>query len=334
VTRRTAFAPGRANLIGEHTDYNGGLALPFAIEEGVTVVAEPLEGEDVVAHALDVGEEDRFPAADPPRGAEGWRAFVRGVAGELGGVEPTDLTISATVPSGAGLSSSAALSVALALALGADASDRVALAKLCSRVENDWVGANTGLLDQLASLCGEAGHALRIDFRTLDVTPVPLALGGHRLVTADSGEQHDLAASGYNARRAECDEAARRLGVATLSEATLDAAASLPDPLARRARHVITENARVEKTVNALAHGELAAIGPLLDGSHASLRDDYEASTDAVEATVTRLKQAGALGARMMGGGFGGHVLALFPPDREPPSDARDVRPSAGARAN
>ena len=171
----TAFAPGRANLIGEHTDYNGGLALPFAIEEGVTVTAAPIDGEDLVVRADDLGEDDRFAAADPPRGAEGWRAFVHGVAAELGGVAASEVTISSTLASGAGLSSSAALTVALALALGADASDRVALAQLCSRVERDWAGANTGLLDQLASLCGEAGHALRIDFRTLDITPVPLS---------------------------------------------------------------------------------------------------------------------------------------------------------------
>jgi galactokinase len=325
-----AFAPGRANLIGEHTDYNGGLALPFAIEEGVEVRAEPIDGDEIVVRALDVGEGDRFAVADPPR-AEGWRAFVRGVVAELGDVAPAELTISATLPSGAGLSSSAALAVALALALGGDALDRTDLAKLCSRVENDWVGANTGLLDQLASLYGEEGHALRIDFRTLDVEPVPLDLAGHRLVTVDSGERHDLAASGYNERRAECDAAAERLGVASLRDATLDGAASLPAPLDRRVRHVITENSRVEKTVNALAHGHLDALGPLLDASHASLRDDYAASTDAVEATVTKLEQAGAAGARMMGGGFGGNVLALFPPGADLPRGARPLRPGPGA---
>ena len=339
MTRRTAFAPGRANLIGEHTDYNGGLALPFAIEEGVAVTATPIDGDDIVARALDLGEEDRFAAAAPPR-AEGWRAFVRGVAAELGGVGPADLEVSSTVPSGAGLSSSAALTVALALALGGVAPRRqpptvpetLALAKLCSRVENEWVGVRTGLLDQLASLFGEAGHALLVDFRTLSVDPVPLELGRHRLVVLDSGESHDLAASGYNERRAECEQAAERLGLETLSDATLDRGARLPAPLDRRARHVITENSRVTKTVNALRHGHLDAIGPLLDASHASLRDDYDASTDAVEATVERLKAAGALGARMMGGGFGGAVLALFPPDATPPAGARDVRPSAGAK--
>jgi galactokinase len=332
-----AFAPGRANLIGEHTDYNEGLSLPFAIEEGVEVTVRTI-GEncgETVARALDLGETDRFPAADPPP-AQGWRAFVRGTVAELRAaghaVPPAEITISSTVRSGAGLSSSAALTVALALALGGDALDRVALAKLCSRVENEWVGANTGLLDQLASLFGEDGHALRIDFRSLEVTPVPLDLGEHRLVTVDSGEQHDLAASGYNERRAECERAADQLGIASLRDATLAGAASLPVPLDRRVRHVITENARVEKTVNALAHSELAAIGPLLDGSHASLRDDYAASTGAVERTVAELKAHGALGARMMGGGFGGHVLALFGPGAELPADAREVRPARGAR--
>jgi galactokinase len=334
---RVAFAPGRANLIGEHTDYNGGLALPFAIEEGVEVRAEPLAGDELRAQALDLGETDHFGLADPSP-AEGWRAFVRGVVAELraAGVEvaAADLRISATVPRGAGLSSSAALEVALALALGGGALERVELAKLCSRVENDWVGARTGLLDQLASLFGEAGHALRVDFRTLAVEPVPLDLADHRLVTLDSGESRGLAASGYNERRAECEEATARLGLATLRDATLDQAATLPAPLDRRARHVITENSRVEKTVNALRHGHVEAIGPLLDASHASLRDDYDASTPAVEATVERLRAAGALGARMMGGGFGGTVLGLFAPDATLPTEVRDVRPSAGARVS
>jgi galactokinase len=261
---------------------------------------------------------------------------VRGAVAELSAagiaVPATGLTISSTVPSGAGLSSSAALTVALTLALGGGELDRVALAKLCSRVENDWVGANTGLLDQLASLFGRAGHALRIDFRSLDVEPVPLDLGDLRLVTVDSGERHDLAASGYNARRAECERAAERLGIATLRDATLEAAAGLPEPLNRRVRHVVTENARVDETVAALRAGDLGAIGPLLDASHASLRDDYDASTDAVERTVAALEAAGALGARMMGGGFGGNVLALLGAGAPLPDGAREVRPAAGAR--
>jgi galactokinase len=338
----TAFGPGRINLIGEHTDYNGGLALPFAIAEGVTVTARDAGGDEVVAIARDAGgEEDRFALADPPRdGAEGWRAFVRGIVAELQAaghtLRPARLEIGGDLPQGAGLSSSAALEVALALALLAHAGerdpDRRALARLCSKVENDWVGAQTGLLDQTASLLGRAGTALRIDFATLQVTPVPLDLGAWRLVTLDSGESHSLATGGYNERRAETAEAARRLGVATVSAASAEAAAGLPDPLDRRVRHVLEENARVDATVAALRDGDLAAVGRLLDASHASLRDLYDASTDAVERTVERLHDAGAAGARMVGGGFGGHVLALLPPGVALPDGARAVAPGPGAR--
>ncbi|MGZ6705353.1 MAG: UTP--glucose-1-phosphate uridylyltransferase [Solirubrobacteraceae bacterium] len=324
-----AFGPGRVNLIGEHTDYNGGLALPFAIEQGVTVEAMPVDGDEVVAVARDLADEDRFPAADPPR-AEGWRAFVRGVVAELAPPEPVRLEISGDLPRGSGLSSSAALAAALCLALGAGDRDRVELARLCSRVENHWVGAHTGLLDQLASLLGREGHALRIDFRTLEVAPVPLHLGDWTLVVVDSGEAHSHAASGYNRRRAECAQACRTLGVETLSDAPDDA--RLPRALGRRLRHVRTENARVQDTIAALGAGDLAVVGALLDASHASLRDDYEASTDAVERTVAALRDAGAAGARMVGGGFGGHVLALLPPGAPTPAGASVGRPAPGAR--
>ena len=165
MTSVTAFAPGRVNLVGEHTDYNGGLALPFAIAQGVTVTAEPIDGDAVEAEAVDLGERDAFPLADPPP-AEGWRAFVHGAVSELraAGVDvgPVRLRFSGEVPRGAGLSSSAALSVSLALALAGR--EVPGLAELCSRVENDWVGAQTGLLDQLAAIRGEPGSALRIDF--------------------------------------------------------------------------------------------------------------------------------------------------------------------------
>jgi galactokinase len=337
VTKVTAFGPGRVNLIGEHTDYNGGLALPFAIAEGVTVTVEAIDGVDITAVARDFDDEtDIFPFADPPRGADGWRPFVRGIVAELDITQAAHLEISGDLAQGSGLSSSAALEVALALALlGLERREipREELARLCSKVENDWVGAQTGLLDQTASLLSTDGHALRIDFSTMKTTSVPLDLGDHVLVTVDSGDHHSLsAATGYNERRAECDEAAKRLGVKTVSEATEEQARSLPDPLAKRVRHVLTENARVDKMVAALKANDLAAVGRLLTESHNSLRDDYEASTDRVEQTVKRLDDAGALGARMVGGGFGGHVLALFPPDASLPDDAHAVRPGPGAR--
>jgi len=334
-----AFGPGRVNLIGEHTDYNGGLALPFAIDLGVTVEAEPLRGGEIRAAARDLGESDAF-APVAPGGANGWRAFVRGTVAELraAGVEigGARLAIAGDLPRGSGLSSSAALETALCLALLAVADapepDRIELAKLCSRVENDWVGAETGLLDQLAALCCEPGHALRIDFATLALAAVPLELHGWRLVTLESGAEHEHAAGGYNERRAECRAACDALGVELLSAADPAAAERLPEPLDRRARHVLSENERVDAMVAALRAGDLPAAGALLDASHASLRDDYEASLPDVEAAVQALRDAGAAGARMVGGGFGGSVLALMPPGVDPPSGSVAVAPGPPAR--
>ena len=335
----TTFGPGRVNLIGEHTDYNDGLALPFAISDGVTVRATARADRRIAAVAADLDEQDEFSAGRPDS-AEGWRAFVRGAAGELveSGVELSgaSLEISGTVPRGAGLSSSAAMEVALVLALLAVSDtpepDRIELAKLCSRIENDWVGAQTGLLDQIASLCGEADRALQIDFRTLEVRPVALELGDFKLVTLDSGEQHTHAGSGYNQRRAECGEAASQLGLKSLRDATLDMLDRLEPPRSSRARHVITENERVRAAVEALERRDKDELGRLLDASHASLRDCYEISTPAVEDAVARCKDAGAIGARIMGGGFGGNVLALLPAECDPPSGAVEVRPGSGAR--
>jgi galactokinase len=356
-----AFAPGRVNLVGEHTDYNAGLCLPFAIERGVTVAADPLPGGGIEAHALDLGERDAFElggaveaggsglAADdrsergdaprPRRGSRppGWRAFLRGAVAELGragiGLRPCRLEITGDVPRGAGLSSSAALSVSLCLALcavaGAKPPGRIELARLCSRIERDWCGAETGLLDQLASLFGEPGRALRIDMRGPTIEPVPLELGDHVLATFDSGAERSVAASGYNERRAECQAACRSLGIETLRDA--ETHEGLPEPLGRRVRHVLSENERVDAAVAALAAGDLAGLGRLLDASHRSLRDDYEVSVPAVEEAVNACKEAGALGARIMGGGFGGSVLALFPPGPELPPGVERVKPGPGA---
>jgi galactokinase len=347
-----AFAPGRVNLIGEHTDYNQGLALPFAISQGITVSAEACDVERVYAYARDPGERDEFALAKP-QPASGWRAFVRGTVAELERagfpLVGARLEFGGQVPSGAGLSSSAALEVALCLALielGARAGavhggqhdggrvtelQRIEIARLCARVENDWVGAHTGLLDQLASLYGQPDAALLIDFRTLDVEPVPLLLGDWRLVVLDSHEQHQLASSGYNQRRAECAQACQLLGVDSLRDAERAEVDALPEPLRRRALHVIDENDRVHQSVIALRDGDLHAIGLLLNASHRSLRDYFEVSTPAVEATVQRLLDAGASGARLVGGGFGGSVLGLFAPGTHPPADAREVRPGRGA---
>jgi galactokinase len=334
-----AFGPGRVNLIGEHTDYNDGLCLPFAIAAGVTV--EVVDGSPglVEARAVDLDETDSF-ALDAVEPADGWRAFVRGMVAELGragfALRAGALTIRGDVPRGSGLSSSAALEVALALALlahsGAPEPDRVELARLCSRVENEWVGAQTGLLDQLAALCSREGHAVRLDMRDLAVDPVALALGGWRLATVDSGVAHTHAGSGYNDRRRECREACEALGVASLRDATAADLDRLPAPLDRRVRHVLEENDRVDEAVAALRSRDLPALGRLLDASHASLRDLYEVSVPEVDALVARLRSAGAGGARMVGGGFGGAVLALFPPGADPPAEALEVIPGPPAR--
>ena len=316
-----AFAPGRVNLIGEHTDYNDGLCLPFAIDRGVTVTAELQDGGEVLAPDL-AGDE----------------RFLRGAVAELrrAGVDlpGCKLAITSDLPQRAGLASSAALCVALTLSLCAVAEVEpprpVRLARLCSRIESEWAGQETGLLDQLASLLGEEGHAVRLDMRTLEARSVELDLHGHALATLDSGAPRSLAESGYNERREECGRAVELLGLESLRDA--DDGSGLPPPLDRRVRHVITENERVDAAVAALEAGELQALGELLNASHASLRDDYEVSVPEVERAVETCRDAGALGARIVGGGFGGSVLALFPPGASPPDGAIGVRPGPGAR--
>jgi galactokinase len=344
MRRAIAFAPGRVNLIGEHTDYNDGLGLPFAIGLGVTVTATPLPGRTVEAHALDLGERDSFDRADPGEpGAmpPGWRSFVRGAVAELAvlRVRPAAcrLEIAGSVPRDAGLSSSGALSVALCMALGAVAADPrqpsgLELARLCSRIENRWVGARTGLLDQLASIHGREGCALRIDFREPALTAVPIDLGQHRLAVLSSGADREHAASGYNQRRDECARALELLDVGSLREADTVDWEALPEPFRRRVRHVVTENGRVDAMIAALRGGDLDEAGLLLDASHRSLRDDFEVSVPAVERARERWRSAGALGARVVGGGFGGSVLALLPPGRTLPPGALQVEPSGAAR--
>ena len=319
--RIRAFAPGRVNLIGEHTDYNDGLCLPFALELGVTVTAEVREGGELSAPDLEDG--DRF--------LEGTLAELRRAGVEPPGVR---LDIDGDLPQRVGLSSSAALCIALALALYAAAGKEpprpVRLARMCSRVESEWAEQQTGLLDQLASLLGEEGRAVRLDMRTLEARTVDLDLGDHVLATLDSGASRSLAASGYNERREECRRALELLGLESLRDA--DDASGLPAPLDARLRHVISENERVEAAVAALESDELSELGPLLNASHASLRDDYEVSVPEVERAVAACMDAGALGARIMGGGFGGSVLALFPPGVALPDGAVSVRPGPGAR--
>jgi len=320
-------APGRANLIGEHTDYNQGWVLPFALDLGVTVAAAR-RGDGVLAirsRQAPGAPADLPLAALVPGAVTGWAAYPAGVAWALrqaghplpGGAS---LAVDSDLPQGAGLSSSAALECAAALALDGLHGlglPRPELATLAQQAENDFVGVPSGIMDQSASLLSRAGHALLLDCRTGVTADVPLdpAAAELALLIVDTGARHALGDGRYAQRRRECEQAAARLGVASLRDVTSPAEAGrLADPvLRRRARHVVTENGRVRQAVTLLTGGDLAGVGALLYASHASLRDDFEVSWPEADVAVDAAMAAGALGARMMGGGFGGSALALVP---------------------
>jgi galactokinase len=320
-------APGRVNLIGEHTDYNDGFVLPVAIDRLVLAAAGRRDGGRLRLWSLQAGPPaDLELAAVGPGRVEGWAAYPAGVAWALGqaGVElgGADLVIDGDVPAGAGLSSSAALECAAATALadlhGAGL-DRPTLAALARRAENEVVGVPSGAMDQMVSMLGRAGHALFLDTRTMETeqVPMPLEAAGLCLVVIDTRAGHRLVDGAYADRRAACEAAAATLGVPALRDATLDqveaATAALGDPGLRRARHVVTENARVLEAVALLRAGDLGRLGPLLAASHASLRDDYEVSSPELDTAVEAAVVAGAVGARMTGAGFGGSAIALAP---------------------
>ena len=337
-------APGRANLIGEHTDYNDGFVLPFALDRGTFAAAALHEDPVLGSRALGSGvleltsRQEGGVAAGPepvrieldglePGRVEGWAAYPAGVVWALREagypVPGARVAVDSDLPQGAGLSSSAALECAVALALTQLAGFDVArpeLAAIARRAENDFVGVPTGIMDQSAALLCQAGHALLLDCRSGEADSVPLdpALSGLALVIIDTRARHTLTESGYGARHIECEEAARALGVRTLRDVPgPDSLAGLADPvLRRRARHVITENQRVLEAAALLRRGKTAGIGRLLNESHASLRDDFEISWPEADVAVDAAVGAGALGARMMGGGFGGSVIALLPEDR------------------
>jgi len=338
-------APGRANLIGEHTDYNDGFVLPFALDKGTVAAAAPgpagwLEvcsrqaGPEVVAIRLD---------GLRPGAVTGWAAYPAGVAWALGQagypVTGARLAIDSDLPQGAGLSSSAALDCAVALALTELAGrtvPRPELAAIARRAENDFVGVPTGIMDQSAVLLCRAGHALLLDCRSGESDNVPLNPATHRLalLIIDTRARHELTDSGYGDRFAECAAAAAELGVGSLRDVPdVPGLAGLADPvLLRRARHVVTENQRVLATADLLRRGKVADVGPLLTASHESLRDDFEVSWPAADVAVTAAVEAGALGARMMGGGFGGSVIALVPAALVP-ADPGPVDPAAAVSA-
>jgi len=323
-------APGRVNLIGEHTDYNAGLCLPLVLPHR-TYVALRVRDDDIVrlisAQEPDTPWQGKLGAVGPGT-VDGWAGYAVGVAWALreagqrvGGF---DAAIDSCVPVGAGLSSSAALEAAMALALdgafglnlsGSEVGGS-ALVAACIRAENEIAGAPTGGMDQVAALRSKPGHALLLDFRSGARRDVPFdpAGAGLALIVIDTRARHSLGDGQYGERRAACARAAELLGVASLREVTdLDAAlAALPDDtLRRRVRHVVTEMARVEAAVAALDRADFAALGSLFDASHASLRDDYQVSCEELDLAVAAAREAGALGARMTGGGFGGSAIAL-----------------------
>ncbi len=342
-------SPGRVNLIGEHTDYNGGLCLPIALPHR-TYVAVSARSDGRVRMTTDIGDEVwEGPISElAPGQVSGWVAYCGGPAWALreAGFEVPgfDLAVASCVPLGAGLSSSAAVECAVGLALAqlagqrldTDDDSRARLAALCVRAENEVAGAPTGGMDQAASLRTTAGHALLLDCRDGSVEQVrfDLASDGLELLVIDTRASHSLADGQYGARRAACESAARTLGVATLREVTdLDAAlAQLDDEeVRRRVRHVVTEIARVTEFVAVAEAGDWTAAGELMDASHESLRDDYEVSCLELDVVVTAARAAGALGARMTGGGFGGSAIALVRSE-DAASIARAVREASGSR--
>lgn len=326
-----AFSPGRVNLIGDHTDYSGGLVCPMAIDLGTTVVVE--RGGDTVQL---VSSAETLPAVvpvgitDPGSSQPRWSRYVAGVVAEMRPAVGASGTVTTTLPVGAGLSSSAALELAVALALGGYATDPVGLARLCQRAEQVASGVPCGIMDQLVCATGVAGHALMIDCTTLERTPVALP-ADLDVVVIHSGESRALAGTGYGARRAEVEAAGALLGRPLRDAPDV---AGLRDPvLRRRARHVITENQRVIEFADALRAGDVARAGALMASSHASLRDDFEVSTPVVDALVARLAAVdGVWGARMTGAGFGGCVVALTVPGALADIPGTTVTASPGAR--
>jgi galactokinase len=318
----TARAPGRVNLIGEHTDYSDGFVLPAAIPRETVVQLARTSDRRVRALSLDVSP---VAVASYELGAEHkqrtWADYLQGVtyvlraAGhEVGGF---DALISSRVPLGAGLSSSASFEVAVLRALRAAFAlpiDDVAIARLGQRVETDFVGAPVGIMDQMAASLADRGSALFLDTRSLSFEKVPLPAAAD-LVVVNSGVTHSHAGGEYRTRRAECESAARSLGVRVLRDLGLDdlpRVEALPDPIRRRARHVVTENARVLEAVAALRAGDLPALGRLLKTAHASLRDDFQVSVPEIDTLVAIADETpGVLGARLTGGGFGGSIVVL-----------------------
>jgi galactokinase len=329
VTRR---APGRVNLIGEHTDYNDGYVLPMALEFAIRMAGRRRPGGEVRLHSVDFGQTVTFRVDRPiePDRTHPWSNYVRGVLWALAragvALEGMDLAFGGDIPQGAGLSSSAALEVATAeearALLGFDIQGPP-LARLCQQAENDFVGMKCGIMDQFISLMGRADHALFLDCRSLEHQLIPLELDDHVVAIIHSGVKHELVGSEYNTRREECGAGLAAIrkrfpGVAALRDATLEQlAAAAPDlspTLQGRCRHVITECARVLESTAALRRRDLACFGRLMNASHDSLRDDYEVSCPEIDLLVSLARAVkGVAGSRITGGGFGGCTVNLLP---------------------
>ncbi len=317
-----ARAPGRVNLIGEHTDYNDGFVLPMAIDRATWIALRPREDRLVRLQSILFDEEVEIDLDALARGGPGWAEYVKGMAWALreGGEELRgwDGVVTGDVPLGAGLSSSASLQLAAARAFAAAADlewDAKAMAVRAQRAENEWVGLKCGIMDQLVSAVAEEGAALLIDCRSLETTPVPLPTD-LAVVVLDTSTRRGLVDSAYNERRAQCEAAARALDLPALRDVALGrliaGAVRMDGTTLRRARHVVTENERTLQAVDALRKGRIETLGHLLDASHESLRDDFEVSSPALDAMVASArKDPACLGARMTGAGFGGCAVAL-----------------------
>jgi len=346
-SRILARAPARVNLIGEHTDYNGGFVLPMstAIYTSVTATARSDRKVQVKSHT--VGETCLFDLDDLYPGANaGWVEYVKGVAAELQeagiALRGADLLVDSDIPLGAGLSSSASLELSVAKALLAVAGEDIAspeLAELCQRAEHRYAAVHCGIMDQYTLACAKKGNAILLDCRSLEVLQVPLP-GDAGFILTDSGERHSLSDGEYNKRADECAAAVTLLqqaasGIDLLRDLSADVLEAnrneLGDVLYRRCRHVVTENERVQRSVQALANSDLQQVGSLIDECHSSLRDDFEVSCDEVEALVASANSSEhVFGSRMIGAGFGGCVLSLCRADRS--QDAADeIRASYAA---
>ncbi|MCA9980420.1 MAG: galactokinase [Anaerolineales bacterium] len=323
-------APGRVNLIGEHTDYNDGFVMPLAIDRAFWLALRPRQDNHVSVRSLNVNETALFTLTGLHKGSESWVEYVKGVAWALQESGHTlngfEGVLVSDVPMGAGLSSSAALELAIARAF-AEVSrldwDPAEMALLAQKAENQWVGMNCGIMDQMISAAGQAGHALFIDCRDLSSESVPLPKGT-AVVILDTATRRGLVDSAYNERRAQCEAAAKFFGVPALRDVSVadleargEALETLNPLIYRRAKHVITENERVQQAKNALRAGDAERAGQLMDASHVSLRDDFQVSSEALDTMVWLARQQdGCWGARMTGAGFGGCAVALVQADK------------------